>query len=108
MCSDCIKERSRCKCVPIHLQPDTLAALEPRDLRAIIICPSNPFVSVEPILAVPGLRAAIRQSRARNLIKPRKVWSASLKKRRERLTGLRRLQPLTEFLAFEEHARLDR
>ncbi len=45
-------------------QPDALAALERRDLRAIIICPSNPFVSVEPILAVPGLRAAIRRSHA--------------------------------------------
>jgi LPPG:FO 2-phospho-L-lactate transferase len=45
-------------------QPDALAALERRDLRAIIICPSNPFVSVEPILAVPGLRAAIQQSHA--------------------------------------------
>jgi len=45
-------------------QPDALAALERRDLRAIIICPSNPFVSVEPILAVPGIRARIQQSRA--------------------------------------------
>jgi LPPG:FO 2-phospho-L-lactate transferase len=45
-------------------QPDALAALERRDLRAIIICPSNPFVSVEPILAVPGIRAAIQQSPA--------------------------------------------
>jgi len=45
-------------------QPDALAALKRRDLRAIVICPSNPFVSVEPILAVPGIRAAIRQSDA--------------------------------------------
>jgi LPPG:FO 2-phospho-L-lactate transferase len=45
-------------------QPDALTALERSDLRAIIICPSNPFVSVEPILAVPGLRAAIRRSHA--------------------------------------------
>jgi LPPG:FO 2-phospho-L-lactate transferase len=44
--------------------PDALAALERRDLRAIIICPSNPFVSVEPILAVPGIRSAIQQSDA--------------------------------------------
>lgn len=43
-------------------QPDALATLERRDLRAIIICPSNPFVSVEPILAVPGIRAALRHS----------------------------------------------
>ncbi|MGO9932927.1 MAG: 2-phospho-L-lactate transferase [Steroidobacteraceae bacterium] len=45
-------------------QPDALAALGRRDLRAIIICPSNPFVSVEPILAVPGVRAAIQHSPA--------------------------------------------
>jgi LPPG:FO 2-phospho-L-lactate transferase len=47
-----------------HPQPDALAALERPDLRAIVICPSNPFVSVEPILAVPGIRAAIQQARA--------------------------------------------
>ncbi|MGA2709956.1 MAG: 2-phospho-L-lactate transferase [Steroidobacteraceae bacterium] len=45
-------------------QPEALAALERRDLRAIVICPSNPFVSVEPILAVPGIRASIRRSDA--------------------------------------------
>jgi LPPG:FO 2-phospho-L-lactate transferase len=45
-------------------QPDALAALQRADLRAIIICPSNPFVSVEPILAVPGIRTAIQQSKA--------------------------------------------
>lgn len=32
--------------------------------EAIIICPSNPFISVGPILAVPGMREAIRESRA--------------------------------------------
>jgi LPPG:FO 2-phospho-L-lactate transferase len=47
-----------------HAQPDALAALSRQDLRAVIICPSNPFVSVEPILAVPGIRAAIEQSAA--------------------------------------------
>jgi LPPG:FO 2-phospho-L-lactate transferase len=47
-----------------HAQPAALAALQRRDLRAIIICPSNPFVSIEPILAVPGIRAALEQSEA--------------------------------------------
>ncbi|MGE0423387.1 MAG: 2-phospho-L-lactate transferase [Reyranellaceae bacterium] len=28
--------------------------------HAIVICPSNPFISIEPILAVPGIREAIR------------------------------------------------
>ena len=45
-------------------QPDALAALERSDLRAVIVCPSNPFVSVEPILAVPGIRSALQRSRA--------------------------------------------
>ncbi len=45
-------------------QPDVLAALERSDLRAIIICPSNPFVSIEPILSVSGIRAAIQRAEA--------------------------------------------
>ena len=45
-------------------QPHALAALERRDLRAIVICPSNPFVSVAPILAVPGVARAIRECSA--------------------------------------------
>jgi LPPG:FO 2-phospho-L-lactate transferase len=32
--------------------------------RAIIVCPSNPFISIGPILAVPGVRDALRQARA--------------------------------------------
>ncbi|HUA53287.1 MAG TPA: 2-phospho-L-lactate transferase [Candidatus Sulfotelmatobacter sp.] len=32
-------------------------------LSAIVICPSNPYVSVDPILAVPGVRAALAQRR---------------------------------------------
>jgi LPPG:FO 2-phospho-L-lactate transferase len=45
-------------------QPEALAALRGPDVRAIIICPSNPFVSIGPILALPALRAALKQSRA--------------------------------------------
>ena len=32
--------------------------------RAILICPSNPVVSIGPILAVPGVREALEQARA--------------------------------------------
>jgi LPPG:FO 2-phospho-L-lactate transferase len=39
--------------------PDLVAALADERLRVVIICPSNPFISVEPILAVPGLREAL-------------------------------------------------
>jgi LPPG:FO 2-phospho-L-lactate transferase len=40
-------------------RPDLLAALRDERLRAVVICPSNPFISVEPILAVPGTRQAL-------------------------------------------------
>lgn len=32
--------------------------------EAIVICPSNPFISIDPILAIPGVPAAIRKSGA--------------------------------------------
>jgi LPPG:FO 2-phospho-L-lactate transferase len=34
-----------------------------RNARIIVICPSNPFISVGPILAVPGVRRAVVKSR---------------------------------------------
>jgi LPPG:FO 2-phospho-L-lactate transferase len=39
--------------------PEIIAALADPQLRAIVICPSNPYLSIEPILAVAGMRAAI-------------------------------------------------
>jgi LPPG:FO 2-phospho-L-lactate transferase len=45
-------------------QPDFLAALADPRTRAVVICPSNPFISIEPILAVPGVRAALADSAA--------------------------------------------
>lgn len=46
------------------LAPGAAAALADPALAAIIICPSNPYLSVDPILAVPGLRQALRAARA--------------------------------------------
>lgn len=42
--------------------PGVLAAL--RDADGIVIAPSNPLVSVDPILAVPGIRRALERRRA--------------------------------------------
>jgi LPPG:FO 2-phospho-L-lactate transferase len=44
--------------------PDFLAMLADPSLRAVVICPSNPFISIDPILALPGIRAALRECRA--------------------------------------------
>ena len=66
----------RMKCKPVIEQvlheeaslatanPKVLKALNQTDLNAIILCPSNPFLSMDPILAVPGIREAILQSAA--------------------------------------------
>jgi len=35
--------------------------------EAIVVCPSNPFVSIAPILAVPGMRALVDAARARGV-----------------------------------------
>lgn len=45
-------------------QPELMALLGGSDLAAVVICPSNPFVSVDPILRVPGVRAALRATGA--------------------------------------------
>jgi len=66
--------RRRCQPVVLELafegrrtarpQTELMAALRGRALRAVIICPSNPFISIDPILSVPGLRQALGNSPA--------------------------------------------
>jgi len=41
-----------------------LAALSAPDLEAIVVCPSNPFLSILPILSIPGIRLALEQRNA--------------------------------------------
>ena len=44
--------------------PDFLAALANQNLCMVVICPSNPFISIDPILSLPGVRQALRSCRA--------------------------------------------
>ncbi|TKT74512.1 2-phospho-L-lactate transferase [Aquamicrobium sp. LC103] len=41
--------------------PEILTTMRHPDLDTILICPSNPFVSVEPILSVPGMRTELER-----------------------------------------------
>ncbi|MGE0486422.1 MAG: 2-phospho-L-lactate transferase [Gammaproteobacteria bacterium] len=50
--------------VAARAQPDILAWLGADDLAGVVICPSNPFLSVDPLLALPELRAALASCRA--------------------------------------------
>lgn len=40
--------------------PGAAELLSDDELEAIVICPSNPYLSVDPVLAVPGLRELLR------------------------------------------------
>jgi LPPG:FO 2-phospho-L-lactate transferase len=41
-----------------------LEALSEPGLRAVVLCPSNPYLSIDPILAVPGIREALMKASA--------------------------------------------
>ena len=47
-----------------RVPPQVVAAFEQPDLAAIVICPSNPYLSVDPILAVPGMRQLLQGAAA--------------------------------------------
>lgn len=47
-----------------HAQPSPAVLSQIRQAEAVLICPSNPVMSIGPILAVPGIRAAIMASNA--------------------------------------------
>lgn len=44
-----------------HINPEIDRYLADPALAGVILCPSNPFVSVDPILAVPGMRQRLEQ-----------------------------------------------
>ncbi|HTJ62816.1 MAG TPA: 2-phospho-L-lactate transferase [Alphaproteobacteria bacterium] len=65
----------RLRCAPIverlefagaaeaRISPGFATALAAPDLEAIIICPSNPFLSIQPILSIGGVREALEARR---------------------------------------------
>ena len=44
--------------------PEFAALLNNRDLRAVILCPSNPFLSIDPILSLEGVRPDLQSTPA--------------------------------------------
>jgi LPPG:FO 2-phospho-L-lactate transferase len=63
-CEPIVRELAFAGAETARPHPDFLAALADPMLRAVIVCPSNPFISIDPILAVPGIRDAVRACRA--------------------------------------------
>jgi LPPG:FO 2-phospho-L-lactate transferase len=63
-CAPAVREIAFAGADEARPQPEFLAALGDKNLRAVVICPSNPFISVDPILGLPGVREALRASPA--------------------------------------------
>jgi LPPG:FO 2-phospho-L-lactate transferase len=65
--------RRRCEPRVISVRSDNIPFAKPApyvisaiiDADLVIVCPSNPFISIGPILSVPGLRDALRETNAR-------------------------------------------
>jgi LPPG:FO 2-phospho-L-lactate transferase len=47
-----------------HVLPEIIHALNDPSLRAVVICPSNPYLSIDPILNVPGLGESLANCQA--------------------------------------------
>lgn len=47
-----------------RINPEFLDLLEATQLAGIVLCPSNPFISIDPILSLQGLRKLLQGSRA--------------------------------------------
>ena len=63
-CEPAVLELAYAGAASARPQPELLAALGDVALRAVVICPSNPFVSIDPILSMPRLRDAIARCAA--------------------------------------------
>jgi len=63
-CAPAVREIAFAGAAVARPHPDFLAALADDDLRMVVICPSNPLISIDPILSAPGVRDALRSCRA--------------------------------------------
>lgn len=63
-CGPAVRELAFAGAESARIQPAIDSVLRSGAVRAVVICPSNPLISIEPILAVPGMREAIAASGA--------------------------------------------
>jgi len=63
-CEPVVKELRFHGAETARAHPAFMQALADPGLQGVVICPSNPFISVEPILAIPGVRDALAACKA--------------------------------------------
>lgn len=63
-CAPAVTDISFSGATEASANPVLIDALADPKLSAVVICPSNPFLSIDPILAVPGVRGALKRTPA--------------------------------------------
>lgn len=58
-CEPAVRDITYAGAATARANPALLDALADPGLTAIVICPSNPYLSIDPILALPGIRQAL-------------------------------------------------
>jgi LPPG:FO 2-phospho-L-lactate transferase len=87
--------------------PGVLNALSDPALHAIIICPSNPYLSVDPILAIPGITAALRSSSAPVIAVSPIVSGAAIKGPTAKIMAERNVAPSQRSIAAHYQGLID-
>ncbi len=59
-CAPVVREIAYTGASAARPHPDFVAALADPALGLVVICPSNPWISIDPILSLPGVREALR------------------------------------------------
>lgn len=62
-----------------RLSTEMISAMQDPDLRLVIVCPSNPLLSIAPILTVPGLRESVQSVREKVRVVSPLVGGQSIK-----------------------------
>jgi LPPG:FO 2-phospho-L-lactate transferase len=94
-----VKRRARDKVLNVRFEGASQASPAPGVIEAIaaadaiILCPSNPFISIGPILAVPGIREALQRKRDRVLAISPIVGGRALKGPAAHMMKSMRLRP---------------
>jgi len=81
------------------LSPGFAAALARSDLRAVIYCPSNPYLSLGPILALPGVRGRLQALAGRSVAVSPIIGGRALKGPAAKMMAELGVEPGVEALA---------
>lgn len=82
-------------------------ALGPEGLQLIVICPSNPYLSIDPVLAVPGLTDALRAAGAPIVAVSPILGGQAVKGPTRKIMDELGVQPTTATIASHYHGLID-